>query len=142
MNTTLSYTIASMQVSKSAVIPERYSQDGNIQINNSFSFGVDVDKSVLLCKHNLTLRKHGKNFAEFVLDTVFVISPDSLKKLEEDGKLIIPEGFLVQCGSISYGSLRGIVLQDAKRKGLDNIIIPPLYVNEIIKEPMIVDLKK
>lgn len=142
MNTILSYTIASMQVSQSVVIPERYSQGGNIQINNSFSFGIDVDKSVLLCKHKLALRKHGKDFADFILDTVFVISPDSLKNLEENGKLTIPEGFLVQCGSISYGSLRGIVLQDAKKKGLNNIIIPPLYVNEIIKEPMIIDLKK
>ena len=142
MSTILSYTIVSMQVSKSVVIPEYYSQDGNVQINNSFSFGVDISKSALLCKHRLALIKQDKVFADFVLDTIFMIAPDSLEKLKENGKLTIPEGFLVQCGSISYGSLRGIVLQDAKKKGLNNIIIPPLYVNEIIKEPMIIDLIK
>ena len=139
---TISYKIASMQIPKSVVVPKLYKENGSIQINNSFSFGVDLKKCLLLCKHKLILGKCNEVFAEFILETVFAITQNSLKEMEKDDKLTIPAGFLIQCGSISYGSLRGIVLQETKRNGLDNIIIPPLYIDTIIKKPMIVDLNK
>ena len=64
------------------------------------------------------------------------------KEMKKEDKVEISRGFLVQCGSISYGSLRGIVLRDTQKEGLNNIIIHPLYIEDIIKEPMIIDIEK
>ena len=139
----IEYKILSMQVNRSNITPECYEkEESNMQIANSFSFGVSVDNCLLICNHSLTLKSSEKVFAEVELQTIFSISEHSFNGMKEEGKIKIPDGFLVQCGSISYGSLRGIVLQDAKKAGLDNIIIPPLYINNIIKEPMIIDLEK
>lgn len=131
-----------MRVASSQITKEKYSDEGSTKIGNSFSFIINEENCLLLCSHKLVLKKHESVFAEVTLETIFAITPESFKEMKKDGKIEISKDFLVQCGSISYGTLRGVVLQDAKKAGLDNIIIPPLYVDTIIKEPMVVDLKE
>lgn len=140
MKEQIKYKIASMRVLQSDIKSDCYNRSGSIQLNNEFSFAVNVEKNLLRCCHRLTLKQEGKNFAEFVLETIF--SVDSFEDLIDGAKLNIPTYFLVQCGSISYGSLRGIVLREANDIGLENMIIPPLYIDTIIKEPMVVDVTK
>lgn len=141
---TISYRIKSMQVTHSCIIPENCHKEGETQIFNTISFAMVLKDNSLLCNHGLILNKKGCPFVEITLETIFSISPDSIKELSTDteGKMKIPQGFLIQCGSISYGTLRGIVLQRAEEKGLSNIIIPPVFMSNIIKGPMIVDLNK
>lgn len=140
--TNIVYKIASMRILHSSIVPEYYDRKKNIQINNSFSFGVNVEHCLLQCCHTLTLKQEKKLFMEITLETVFAILPQSFNAMIKENKLNIATTFLVQCGSISYGSLRGIILQETNEKKLNNIIIPPLYIDEIIKEPMIVDLNE
>lgn len=139
---TINYKIASMRVALSQITKEKYSNEGNMKIGNSFAFSINEENCLLLCSHKLVLKKNEQVFAEIVLETIFAVSVESFNEMKKDGKIEIPQGFLVQCGSISYGTLRGIILQNAKEAGLDNIIIPPLYVDTVIKGPMIVDLKE
>nr|DAG00268.1 MAG TPA: hypothetical protein [Podoviridae sp. ctJDl18] len=139
---TINYKIASMQVASSQITKEKYGDEGNTKIGNSFAFTINEENCLLLCSHKLVLKKNEQVFAEVTLETIFAISPDSFNEMKKDGKIVISKGFLIQCGSISYGTLRGIVLQDSRKVGLENIIIPPLYVDTIIKEPMIVDSKE
>lgn len=138
---TINYRIKSMQVAKSCITPQNYTEEGEIQIHNSLSFTMVIKKCMLLCRHCLVLRKQKDIFAEIILETIFVISPNSVEGMKTDNKLIIPRGFLVQCGSISYGTLRGVVLTKANEKGIDNVTIPPIYINTIIKDAITIDLK-
>lgn len=139
---TINYRIKSMQVTHSCINLDNYIKEGEMQIQNSLSFTMAVEKCLLLCKHNLILKKSGKIFAEITLDTVFFITKDSVEGMKSNDKLEIPRGFLVQCGSISYGTLRGVVLKSASDIGLDNVIIPPVFVNTIIQNSMVIDLKE
>ena len=131
-----------MQVASSCIDPKKFTDEGEMQIHNSLSFTMAVNECMLLCKHGLVLKKNGKVFAEFILETIFLIAPESVEGMKVNDKLEIPRGFLVQCGSISYGTLRGVVLKSANDVGLDNVIIPPVFINTIIKEPMIIDSKE
>lgn len=131
-----------MQVTNSCITPKNYSVDGEIQIYNTISFAMALKENSLLCSHSLILNKNGCPFVEITLETKFSISSDSIKEMSSEGKLEIPQGFLVQCGSISYGTLRGIILQCAEEKGLSNIIIPPVFISNIIKGSITIDLKK
>ena len=138
---TINYRIKSMQVTSSCIDSKKYTKEGEMQIKNSLSFTMAVKECMLLCKHGLVLKKKGNVFAEIILETIFLIAPDSVEGMKSDNKLVIPRGFLVQCGSISYGTLRGVVLKSASEEGLDNIIIPPVFINTIIKDSMVIDLK-
>lgn len=139
---TISYRIKSMQVKNPCITPENYSKEGKTQIFNTISFKMVLSENSLLCKHSLTLNNSECPFVQITLETVFLIAPDSIKEMSATGKLEIPQGFLVQCGSISYGTLRGVVLQSANEKGLENIIIPPVFISNIIKKPMTIDMNQ
>ena len=86
------------------------------------------------------MKKQTETFVDIELETIYTISSNSFNDMIDNGRIVIPTGFLVQCGSISYGSLRGIVLLKTKEKGLDNVIIPPMYIDQIINEPVIMNL--
>lgn len=110
------------------------------KIHNSFSFAVDVKNHVLLCSHQLALSQNDKTFLDAQVNSMFALSQESFDEMKCDNKITIPQGFLVQCASISYGSLRGVVLVKAKEFGLENIILPPAYMNQIIESSMIIEL--
>lgn len=137
---TIEYQIASMRVLHSDIIPKNYDAEGRIQLGNTFSFGVNVDNNLILCNHKFVLKKQTETFVDIELETIYTISSNSFNDMIDNGRIVIPTGFLVQCGSISYGSLRGIVLLKTKEKGLDNVIIPPMYIDQIINEPVIMNL--
>lgn len=133
----IQYRIASMNVISTEINSGAFHEgDGKVGVNNSFSFGLDMKQSLLHCKHELTMLQNECVFLKIQLQTTFVIAPESLEAMKYEKVLTIPQGFLVQCASISYGSMRGIVLLKAEQKGLNNVIIPPLYLDETIKEPM------
>ena len=136
----IEYQIASMRVLHSDISPENYDSERRVQLSNTFSFGVNVDNNLILCNHKFVLKKQIEPFVEIELETIYAISHKSFNEMKDNGQIVIPTGFLVQCGSISYGSLRGIVLLKTKEKGLDNVIIPPIYIDQIIKEPVIMKL--
>ena len=135
----IEYQIASMRVLHSDIIPENYDAE-RIQLGNTFSFGVNVDNNLILFNHKFVLKKQTETFVDIELETIYKISSESFNEMIDNGRIVIPTGFLVQCGSISYGSLRGIVLLKTKEKGLDNVIIPPMYIDQIIDGPVIMNL--
>lgn len=135
----IEYKIASMRVLHSDIIPENYDAE-RIQLGNTFSFGVNVDNNLILCNHKFVLKKQTGTFVDIELETIYKITSESFNEMIDNGRIVIPTGFLVQCGSISYGSLRGIVLLKTKEKGLDNVIIPPMYIDQIIDGPVIMNL--
>ena len=60
----IKYKILSMQVTKSDITSENYEIEGSMQISNSFGFKVNVDNCLLLCNHELSLKKDNKVFAD------------------------------------------------------------------------------
>lgn len=139
---TISYRIKSMQVTHSCITPENYSTESKAQIYNTISFAMVIKDESLFCKHSLIISKNGNSFVEITLETIFSITSESIKEMISEGIMKIPRSFLIQCGSISYGTLRGVILQRAGDKGLSNIIIPPVFISNIVKEDMTIDLNK
>lgn len=137
----IQYKLVSMEVVSVDFFKDVFNKEKEeMNIHNSFSFGVDVSHHVLLCLHQISLQQEGKDFFAIQLNSLFALSPNSFNGMKKGKSLGIPQEFLVQCASISYGSMRGIVLLKAKENGLENIILPPAYMSDIIKSPMTVEL--
>lgn len=134
------YQIKSMRVVNSYIDAEKYVKEGKMQIRNTISFTMSVDEGLLLCKHNVILKYDESIFVDVTLDTTFALTSESIEGLKSDKKIEIPQGFLVQCGSISYGTLRGIILKITNDTGFEDIIIPAVFINTIIKEPMVIEM--
>ena len=130
-----------MDVIEEHVTPGNYTDDGIMKTHNQVGFSMIIKKCALLCSHRVILSKNGLSFLDILFETTFSITSDCVEEMKTNGKLEVPKGFLTQCGSLSYGTLRGVILMIARREGLENIIIPPAYINEFIAEPLIVDLQ-
>lgn len=133
--------IVAMQVLSSKFVKEDFNAQGSMKIGNTFTFDVNMEGKQLLCKHNIILKSDDMAFADVTLQSAFALSEDSFNSLKKNNKIKFPRDFLVQCGSISYGALRGIILQEGLHKGFDNIIIPPLIIHNIITHSVILDIK-
>ena len=138
--TKIDYKIESFYVLQSKIVPDNYAPEKGFSVHNSFSFDLCDDKTLLCLTHILMLKSNDKEFVTVIMYTTFKLTEESIEGLTKDNVIEIPTDFLVQCGSISYGSLRGIIYRDAQAKGLDSIIIPPFYVYKAITEPLVVEL--
>lgn len=139
--TPIKYKLVSMEVIQSDITPKNYDANKSISINNTFSFGInDDDNTIFRIIHTLILHSEGKNFVELTLRTFIYLAEESVKELTKGNKIEIPRDFLVQCGSISYGSMRGVLVEEAKKAGLPNIVLPPYYVDTLIKESLVVEM--
>lgn len=139
--TPIKYKIASMEVIQSELTPKNYNGENKVEMNNTLSFGISEGDNTILCiTHALILYSENTIFAEITLQTIIKLTKDSVEGMIKKNKLEIPRDFLVQCGSISYGSMRGIVVEEAKKVGLPNIVLPPYYVSALIKKSLVVDI--
>ena len=139
--TPIKYKLASMEVTQSKLTPENYNGEKSVTMNNSFSFGMSKsDNTILRVTHILELYSNDDILANIILQTFVKFNEDSIKGMINENKLEIPRDFLVQCGSISYGSMRGVVVEETKKVGLPNIVLPPYYIDTLVKESLVVDL--
>ena len=138
----IEYRIKEMNVSEYAFLEDKYNVKEEVfGINNSLKFQYDTTNRVLICIHDITLSQLDKPFMMVQLISSYDIKQESVDQLISDDKIVFPTGFLVQCSSISYGTLRGVVLVKANEKGLKSIIIPPVFINEFVKEPFVANLE-
>ena len=139
--TPIKYKIVSMKVVQSKLTPKNYNGENKVEMNNTLSFGISESDNTILCiTHALTLYSEDTVFAEITLQTFIRLTEDSVEGMLKKNKLEIPRDFLVQCGSISYGSMRGIVVEETKKVGLPNIVLPPYYVSTLIKKSLVVNI--
>lgn len=139
--TPIKYKIVSMEAVQSNMTSENYDAKGKVTMNNTFSFGINnKDTIVFRIIHTLTLYCNEKVFAEISLQTFIDFAKDTLESLKKENKLEIPRDFLIQCGSISYGSMRGVLIQEAKKAGLPNIVLPPYYISTLIDDSLAIEL--
>lgn len=140
--TQIEYRIKEINVSGFAFFDDKYDVKQEVfSINNSIGFRYDTKNRIMICIHDITLSQLDKPFMMVQLISSFDLKQESVDKLISDDKIVFPTGFLVQCASISYGTLRGVVLVKANEKGLKSIIIPPVFINEFVKEPFVANLE-
>lgn len=90
---TINYRIKSMQVTSSCIDPKNILKKEKCKFTILFLFTMAVKECMLLCKHGLVLKKKENVFAEIILETIFLIAPDSVEGMKSDNKLVIPRGF-------------------------------------------------
>jgi hypothetical protein len=119
-------------------------------LNGSESFGVKsgVDFSYnfeqYTIKSVLNVEFYSKEILalKIQLCTFVTISEETAKALENDGKIVIPAGFLAQCASFGHGALRGIMYLKTANTPLEGIIMPPFEYGKLFKKSISFDIPK
>lgn len=134
----LAYQYAKMEIEQFAFFEENYKEGSDIGFNNMVQFAFDTKQCIIRCNITVNMESEGKPLLKSSFNNYFLIKEDSLQSLLDDGKYVFPVNVLVQFASLSYGSLRGVIFAKTQGTKLNSIVLPPYYMNEIIKEPLVI----
>ena len=70
----------------------------------------------------------------------FSIAPESIEQLQEEQE--IPVGFLQYMGTITTGTVRGIIHAKTEGTVLNSIVLPPLNLTKTITEGLHIEPSK
>jgi hypothetical protein len=120
---------------------DRYNTgDPSVGIETNFNFSFNKSEGILKCVTNLTFIQNNQVFLKSELQTFFEIIKESIDKLTNENVITIPRGLLCQFASLAYGSFRGVIYMKAINTTLSNLILPPMYLDEVIKDDMKIHL--
>lgn len=116
------------------------SSNDSIGIETNFNFSFNKTEGILRCTTNLTFIQANRPFLKSELQTFFEISKESIEELTNENVITIPRGLLCQFASLAYGSFRGVIHMKTINTALCNLIVPPMYLDEVIKGDMKIQL--
>lgn len=134
-NKSFSFRIVKMQTSEFAILDNNIERGTHIEISNEVQFTFDKDNDVLGCMDTVLFESSGRPILKLSFITFFEISQESILSCKMETEYVFPNHMLVQFASINYGTLRGVLFEKTKDTNLNSLILPPIYFNEVIKEP-------
>ena len=133
----IQYKFIKMDLTQFSPEWERYdSTNDSVGIETNFRFSFNKTERILKCVTNLTFIQENQPFLRSELQTFYEISKESVEELTNDSVITIPKALLCQFASLAYGSFRGVIYMKTINTDLSNLILPPMYLDEVIKGDM------
>lgn len=141
MEKQLHYRYSKITLDEFALLEETCDAKASINFNNEIQFNFDTKSGVVQCVDTLTAKQNEKKLFKISVSAYFQIKPEDVTSLKTGNKYTIPIGILIQFASLNYGTLRGVLFSKLQDTMFNFIVVPPLYMQQIIKEPFIVEEK-
>lgn len=130
----IQYKFIKMDLTRFSPEWDRYdSSNDSVGIETLFNFSYNKTERILKCTTVLTFIQENQVFLKSELQTFFEIKKESIEELTRENDLTIPKGLLCQFASLAYGSYRGVLYMKTINTDLSNLILPPMYLDEVIK---------
>ncbi len=141
MNNSIQYKFIKIDLTQFSPEWDRYdSENQTVGIETNFNFSYNKSEGVLRCTTSLHFIQEDQVFLNTELQTFYEISKESIEDLVSENVLTIPKILLCQFASLAYGSYRGVLYMKTINTPLSNLILPPMYLNEVIKDDMQIQL--
>lgn len=141
MNNSIQYKFIKIDLTQFSPEWDKYdSENPSVGIETNFNFSFNKTEGVLRCTTSLHFIQEDQIFLKTELQTFYEISKESIEELVGENVLTIPKGLLCQFASLAYGSYRGVLYMKTINTPLSNLILPPMYLNEVIKDDMKIQL--
>lgn len=137
----IKYKFIKMDLTQFSPNWEQYDEVNDVVgINTEFGFSYNKTARVLRCETTLNFVQENKIFLKCAIQTFFEIEEDSVVNLKTSEGIEFPREMLCQFASLSYGSMRGVLYVKSINTPIGNLVLPPLYVDEVIKENLTIKL--
>lgn len=141
MNNSIQYKFIKIDLTQFSPEWDKYdSENPSVGIETNFNFSFNKTEGVLRCTTSLHFIQEDQVFLNTELQTFYEISKESIEDLVSENVLTIPKILLCQFASLAYGSYRGVLYMKTINTPLSNLILPPMYLNEVIKDDMQIQL--
>lgn len=129
-----------MELEQFATFGETFDAQTGFSIDNQLSFAYDADNRVLKSLCAVSLSQPDRIFLKIAMASYFELNPDSLEALRKGDKFVLPQEILVQFASLTYGALRGALHLKVCNTPFSGIVLPPIFLQEIIDQPLSIDM--
>ncbi len=135
------YNLKDIDESQFAVFPDNFKAGIELNIEATIHVAATTEGTDLKCDSRLEL-KQGKNLILITeISFKYGLTKESWEDVDETKKKL-PLGFIRHIASLSIGTQRGIILARTKDTPLHKVILPPISLEEVIKEDYILDTSK
>ena len=124
-----------------AYFDENYdSSVSEFQLNSSLSFNYSPDTRILTSLCGITVNQKGLPVVKCTISFDYALTPETIKDFSTAKKIVFPKEVLVYFGTNSLGALRGAIMARLETTRF-KFILPPVNLNDIIKDPLTISLE-
>lgn len=120
---------------------ENYSAQSETKAKTNMTFAYNKDKHVIKNSIYIEMRQDDKKFLVVQMDAYVEISESSAKQMTKENGICLPRNLQCQIASFCYGAIRGVMYLKTLNTPLQDIILPPLELQDVIKSDIIIALK-
>ena len=114
---------------------EIYKNNGGFGIESSFSFGYNADLTSIRCTASFKYSQNESLLLICEVQCFFDIAPEGGKQIRQDKKISVE--FLQYMATIATGTARGIIHTKTEGTVLNELVLPPINLTEVITEPLL-----
>lgn len=119
----IKYNIIKGTIDQYAMFEENITSDvAGIDIQSNVKFNFNPEYRILKCTTSASVWNDSNPILKSTNSLFFELSDESMKSLQTDAEIILPQTLLIHFATLTYGALRGILIA----KGNENNVLLPL----------------
>ncbi len=131
----IQFSLKKINTEQFAIIEDAYNsqiEDMNLEIH--ISFGISSESSSIVSIIKFQFKQNEKSFLIIEVSCEFSVEKSNWNEFLKEGKLIIPQGFLVHLSTITVGTTRGVLHSKTTNTKFNNFILPTIDITKIVTE--------
>lgn len=134
----VSFALKKIVTTQFAIIEEAYKEKKPVSMNLSLSFAVNKETRIIEVSAKVNFAVLESPFVLIEVGCFFAIKKESWDTfMDEKGEKRVPKGFLCHLSMHTIGTLRGVLHAKTENTPFNRFILPPINVNELVKEDLI-----
>jgi len=131
---TIPYKISHIETMQFAIFPENLINGQEVFVNTNCGYNVRSDLNQVRNVISVNYTQNEKLLMVVQLACYYDIAPEGVGAIKAEGK--IPVDFLRYMGSISVGTIRGVIHAKTEGTVLNPVVMPPVNLEEMVKNDL------
>ncbi len=109
--------------------------EGDLRVSNQLRYQAETDKRRVHCMAHFDYKHNDVTQLLLKVETIFEFSPETWSNMYQlDGdEWILPAGLLQHMAEMAIGAARGILAVRTQDKGFPRLVLPIIFVKNIVK---------
>lgn len=142
----IKFRLVRLKTDQFGILRDMYSPDARVGVYTKLSFGAEEKDKIVAVSALFRFESNDKQAPFIILETkaYFNIEPESWESMydADANTLSLEKGFARHLSVIVVGTSRGILHTKTEGTDLNQVILPLINVEEILKEDVIINLDK
>ena len=131
---TIPYKISHIETMQFAIFPENLINGQEVLVNTNCGYNERSDLNQVRNVISVNYNQNEKLLMVVQLACYYDIAPEGVEAIKAEGK--IPVDFLRYMGSISVGTIRGVIHAKTEGTVLNPVVMPPVNLEEMVKNDL------